>query len=94
MLDSLVAAGIALDRHYVFSSCSPARSSVISGRLPPHVNGLLQDPTISNINDTESGWQGIPRSMTGIAEMLKQAQYVPHPYCVPRRPSFLFSECS
>ena len=59
----------------MFSSCSPARSSVLSGRLPPHVNGLLQEPTISNANDTESGWQGIPRSMTGIAAMLKQANY-------------------
>ena len=29
---------IELDRHYVFKFCSPTRSSILSGRLPIHVN--------------------------------------------------------
>ena len=78
VIDGLVKDGIELTRHYVYSSCSPARSALISGRLPVHVNALLQDPTIHNPADTESGWQGIPRSMTGIASVLKKAGYKAH----------------
>jgi arylsulfatase I/J len=74
-MDGLVADGIELQRHYVFSCCSPSRASVLSGRLPPHVETWLTDPSISNPADTESGWAGIPRSMTGIAKMLQQANY-------------------
>ena len=74
-MDGLVADGIELQRHYVFSCCSPSRASVLSGRLPPHVQTWLADPSISNPADTESGWAGIPRSMTGIAKMLQQANY-------------------
>jgi arylsulfatase A-like enzyme len=77
-MDGLVAEGIELQRHYVFSCCSPSRASVLSGRLPPHVETWLTDPSISNPADTESGWAGIPRSMTGIAAMLKQANYSSH----------------
>lgn len=77
-MDSLVAEGIELQRHYVFSCCSPSRASVLSGRLPPHVETWLTDPSISNPADTESGWAGIPRSMTGIAAMLQQVNYSSH----------------
>jgi len=76
-MDELVAQGVNLQRFYVMSCCSPSRASVISGRLPPHVETWLTDPQISNPADTESGWAGIPRSMTGIAAMLKGA---PVPY--------------
>ena len=41
-LDALAAAGIKLDRHYVFKYCSPTRSSLLSGRLPLHVNQVVQ----------------------------------------------------
>ena len=74
-LDGLVASGVKLDRFYVFSCCSPSRASVLSGRLPPHVETWLTDPSISNANDTESGWAGIPRSMTGLAAVLRRANY-------------------
>ena len=77
-MDQLVADGIQLDRFYVFSCCSPSRASVLSGRLPPHVETWLTDPQISNPNDTESGWAGISRSMTGIGRVLKQAGYSTH----------------
>ena len=57
---------------------SPSRASVLSGRVPPHVETWLTNFQISNPADTESGWAGIPRSMTGIAAMLKQANYSTH----------------
>ena len=56
-IDALVQDGIELGRHYVASSCSPSRAALISGRFPPHVNGLLQEPWVSNPRDTVSGWQ-------------------------------------
>ena len=37
-LDRLVRAGIELDRMYAYKYCSPTRSSILSGRLPYHVN--------------------------------------------------------
>ena len=37
-IDALAADGLKLNRHYVFKYCSPTRSSMISGRLPLHVN--------------------------------------------------------
>ena len=51
---------------------------MISGRLPPHVETWLTDPRLSNPNDTESGWAGIPRSMTGLGRVLQRAGYSTH----------------
>lgn len=77
-IDHLVAEGIELDQHYAFSCCSPSRSSFISGRLPIHVNSENSPPTKYNPDDPISGFSGIPRNMTGIAEKLKQAGYSTH----------------
>jgi len=65
-----VAEGLELDRNYAHMFCSPTRSSIQSGRLPVHVNLFNGDPTISNPNDTDSGWAGIPRSMTGLGQVM------------------------
>ena len=32
MIDQLVAEGVALDRHYAYRICGPARSALLSGR--------------------------------------------------------------
>ena len=37
-IDSLVKDGLELDQHYAYQFCSPSRSSLISGRLPIHIN--------------------------------------------------------
>ena len=37
-LARLKSLGIELDRHYAYRFCSPSRSSLLSGRLPFHVN--------------------------------------------------------
>ena len=64
------------DQKYAFKFCSPSRSSLQSGRLPVHVNDLNAEPEIYNPKDRVSGFQGIPRNMTGIAQKLKGACYV------------------
>ena len=77
-IDSLVREGLELDQHYVFQVCSPSRSSLISGRLPIHVNDLNIDPDWYNPMDPVSGFSAIPRNMTGIGTKMKEAGYVTH----------------
>jgi len=74
-LNSLVADGIDMDRHYVYKYCSPSRSALQSGRNPYHVNPLNAQPEISNPADPVSGFAAIPRNMTGIASKLAAAGY-------------------
>ena len=76
--DELVRSGIELNRNYVHKFCSPTRSSIQSGRLPVHVNLVNADPSVSNPKDPISGWAGIPRNMTGIAQIMRNAQYRTH----------------
>ena len=74
-LDQLVREGMELDRAYVYKCCSPTRSAVQSGRNPYHVNPLNAAMEIHNLNDTVSGYAGIPRNMTGMATKLAAAGY-------------------
>ncbi|XP_065191775.1 arylsulfatase B-like [Sycon ciliatum] len=76
--DSLCKEGIELDQHYAYKFCSPSRSSLMSGRLPIHVNILNDPPNVYNPNDTVSGYAAIPRNMTGMAAKLKAAGYATH----------------
>lgn len=76
--DRLCAEGIELDQHYVHNVGSPTRSSLLTGRLPFHINIDNDDPTRYNPNDPVSGYQGIPRNMTVIATKLKEAGYATH----------------
>lgn len=75
-LDKLVAEGVELSRFYAYHMCSPSRSSLISGRLPMHVNMVNEQPTVYNA-DSQTG-AGIPRNMSGIAAKLKSAGYKTH----------------
>ena len=77
-IDALVKEGLELDQHYAFQVCSPSRSSFLSGRLPIHVNDENIDPNVHNPKDPISGFQGIPRNMTVIAEKLAEAGYMTH----------------
>ncbi len=78
-IDHLVKDGLQLDQHYAFKLCSPSRSSFLTGRLPIHVNDDNKiNPASCNPNDPISGYQGIPRNMTVIAEKLRQAGYATH----------------
>lgn len=59
-IDMLAKHGLELDQLYTYMSCSPSRSSFISGRLPVHVNDQQLGPDHYNQNDTISGYAGIP----------------------------------
>lgn len=77
-LDQLAREGVLLDRHYTFRICSPSRSSLMSGRLPMHVNWKNTGFTFLNKEDPVSGSAGIPRNMTGMAAKLREAGYRTH----------------
>jgi arylsulfatase B len=57
--------GLILDRHYSFKYCSPARSSLMSGRLPFHV-------TQNNDNNIVTNPGGADLRMTLLPQRLKQ----------------------
>ena len=46
-VDALAAGGLELDRHYTYKFCSPSRSSLLTGRLPFHVNVCVERATLS-----------------------------------------------
>ena len=69
-IDHLVATGIELDRLYTYKFCSPSRSSLLTGRLPLHVN-------MHNLA-LEVPRAGIPLGMTTIAEKLRSVGYQTH----------------
>ena len=77
-IDGIVKEGLQLDQHYVFNWCSPSRSAFLSGRVPIHVNDIVTSETAYNPDDPVSGFDGIPRNMTGIASKLKKGGYVTH----------------
>lgn len=77
-MDLLVQQGMLLERHYTYKICSPTRSSLQVGRLPAHVNAINTGVTVANLSDPVSGFSGIPRNMTGVAEKLRLAGYRTH----------------
>eukprot|EP00439_Symbiodinium_sp_Y106_P028487 s185_g3.t1 len=77
-MDALIDEGILLERHYTYKICSPTRSSIQSGRLAVHVNPVNSAVTSRNYNDPVSGYAGIPRNMTGIAEKMRDGGYRTH----------------
>ena len=74
-LDELSAAGVKLERQYVFRFCSPTRSAFHTGRNPIHVNVLNSDLAAANVTDPISGFAGIPRNMSALPARLKEAGY-------------------
>ena len=76
--DNLVKEGLEFDQHYAYRVCTPSRSSFLSGRLPIHVNDQLIEVDYYNPRDNISGFQGIPRNMTGIAEKMREGGYATH----------------
>ena len=77
-IDSLVKEGLELDQHYAYKFCSPSRSSLLSGRLPIHVNDQNVPIFKYNPQDQVSGYGGIPPNMTDISTKLSGAGYVGH----------------
>ena len=77
-IDALARSGIELNRFYAHKICSPTRSAILTGRSPIHVNVQNVAPEVINTDDPEAGFQGIPRSMTGIAEVMRSGGYKTH----------------
>jgi arylsulfatase A-like enzyme len=69
-IDALHATGATLSRFYTYRFCSPTRSSLMSGRLPYHVNQQNHPP------DLPGG--GVPVNMTLLPERLAPLGYVSH----------------
>jgi arylsulfatase A-like enzyme len=63
-MDALSSGGIRLDRHYTAYTCGPSRSSLLSGRLPHHVN--------------QYGDERVPRGFTLLPRKLQQVGYATH----------------
>lgn len=78
VIDALIDNGILLDRHYTYKICSPSRSSLQTGRLAVHVNPVNSGVTSHNPADPVSGYAGIPRNMTALAEKMRQGGYRAH----------------
>ena len=77
-IDGLVSVGLELDQHYAFSVCSPSRCSLLSGRLPIHVNDKNRNNGLYNSANPVSGYAGIPRDMTTLGTKMKQGNYSTH----------------
>ena len=77
-MDQLVREGIELDQVYAYKFCATSRSALQSGRLPTHVELSNEHMGLYNPLDPVSGFGGIPRNMTGIAQVLKAAGYATH----------------
>ena len=65
--NELVKDGLELDRHYAFLYCSPSRSSLMTGRIPYHVQQV-------NRQNCDVG-QGAHKDFTFIAQKLKDVGY-------------------
>ena len=68
-LHALASSGIILEREYHHFTCTPSRSSWITGRLPVHVQTTLDNPDVIN--------SGVPREMTALPLKLAALGYQP-----------------
>eukprot|EP00930_Biecheleria_cincta_P055119 TRINITY_DN41481_c0_g1_i1.p1 TRINITY_DN41481_c0_g1~~TRINITY_DN41481_c0_g1_i1.p1 ORF type:complete len:642 (+),score=93.16 TRINITY_DN41481_c0_g1_i1:50-1975(+) len=77
-LKALQPESIKLNRLYAYAWCAPSRSSLLSGRLPVHVNVNHSNPMAFIRSDPKSSGEGIPAGMTTIGSKLKEAGYKTH----------------
>ena len=66
------------NRQYAYSWCAPSRSSLLSGRIPVHVNVYHSIPTAGIHGDPDSSGEGIPAGMTTMGTVLQGAGYKTH----------------
>jgi len=77
-IDQLSKESLIMNRFYVDKICSPSRCAIQTGRAPVHVNVQNVVPEVHNSKDQEGGYQGIPVSMTGMAEHMTAAGWETH----------------
>jgi len=78
VMKSLESESIKLNQHYAYAWCAPSRSSLISGRIPVHVNVEHANPIGYNPTHPESSGEGIPAGMKTVGTMLQEAGYKTH----------------
>jgi len=74
----LASKSVKLDNHYAYAWCAPSRSSLLSGRLPVHVNVNRANPTAVIKGRPGDSGEGIPAGMSTIGGKLKDAGYATH----------------
>lgn len=69
-----------MNRHYSYTSCTPSRGALFSGRLPVHFGTILGEPYTWDGGVNKSwGYNGIPPNFTTLATKLKMdAGYKTH----------------
>jgi len=80
IMKSLKKDALKLNKMYAYSWCAPSRSSLLSGRLPIHVDVNHSNPMAfvpDGRGPIESG-EGIPAGMTTIGTKMKEAGYATH----------------
>mmetsp|Transcript_36902 Transcript_36902/g.81010 ORF Transcript_36902/g.81010 Transcript_36902/m.81010 type:complete len:790 (+) Transcript_36902:104-2473(+) len=78
-INGLAAQGITLDRHYAYTSCTPSRAALLSGRLPVHIGiNLGESDTWDGGYNTTWGYEGLPPNVTTLAAKLREAGYTSH----------------
>ncbi len=78
VLNELAGGGVVLNRHYAYNWCGPSRASLMTGRLPVHVDVNATDNMAWDETDPVSGQSGVPTEMTMVNAKLKQAGYATH----------------
>jgi len=69
---------ILLNKHYAYSWCAPSRSSLLSGRLPIHVDVNHSNPMAFVRSGPLDSGEGIPAGMTTIGTKMKGQNYSTH----------------
>ena len=70
-IDALAQSGVILDSFYTAAVCGPTRTSLMTGRLPMHVNSLNTIKVWSPVGS-------LPLEMTTLAEKLRAQGYSTH----------------
>ena len=77
-MKNLSSESLHLNRHYAYAWCAPSRSSLLSGRIPVHVNVVHSIPTAGIKADPDSSGEGIPAGMKTMGSVLQEAGYKTH----------------
>jgi len=77
-MKSLQPDSIKLNKMYAYGWCAPSRSSLISGRIPIHVDVNHSNPMAFIKSSPLDSGEGIPAGMTTIGTKLKEAGYSTH----------------
>lgn len=77
--DLAIKKGIILQNYYAYTSCTPSRMALMSGRLPIEVGVILGEPEQwDGGSDSTWGMDGMPTNLTIFPALLQQRGYATH----------------